>query len=105
VCGTTYDCTAGVCDPQTVNGAQQVCIPGIQECWSRSVIDSCIGATIAFCELVQSCGASNSSSIPARYKTDFNYCVATECSGAMTYTAAECTQHGNFILAGSAPCP
>lgn len=108
LCSDSYDCAGGACFPRLPGGAEKVCVVGVNVCLTASVSGQCTAATVAFCELVQKCGANVSSNIPARY-TDFDYCVGAECGYAMDgvqdLSPAECSTLSTAIANGTAPCP
>jgi hypothetical protein len=102
MCGGVFDCNGGICAPDTLAGDQAVCIPGFADC--APLGDECQLTSIVVCQFVQSCGSNVSSDVPARYTTDFDYCVSTECKGT-TLSESDCMTLRNSIMSGSAPCP
>jgi hypothetical protein len=107
-CGATYDCSAGVCIPRSLTGDASICIDSIDVCLNKGVSQDCTAAVIDFCRLLQFCGPSVSSNIPATYKS-LNYCIGNECTGELDgvgdRTPAQCLEYSNAILSGSVPCP
>jgi hypothetical protein len=106
ICGDVFDCAGGLCVPMTRSGSGGVCIPGVSVCYQRQVPNECVQSTIATCQLVQSCGSQNSSSVPAKYLTDFDYCVRNECTtiDSATLSTTDCVNIVNNISNGTAHC-
>jgi hypothetical protein len=105
-CGSAYDCSAGFCPARTLSGSQRVCVPGGYVCDGAAI--ECTTLVVSFCQLIQSC-ASVSSSVPPRYRTDFDFCVATECAtvhdGVSDLTPTQCASANVDIFVGRTTCP
>jgi hypothetical protein len=109
VCGSVYDCSGGICTPKTLGGTQGVCIPSVNVCLTTGASTECTDFVLAFCELVQSCGANVSATVPARYRTDFDYCIGTECSsvhdGVSDLTPTQCLSGTTTLSSAQPTCP
>lgn len=108
-CEDSFDCRAGACLPKTLDDGVNVCVPGAAVCVARGADPECRLYAVYFCQLIQECGAQNSDQVPERYKTDFDYCVGSECQsqkdGVGDLTPMQCTTLTDAIQRRNFPCP